>query len=120
MVNLLSIGFSLLLLALMLISAWFVEKRKGKNLWSIGIGLMVLGVVVWGGVWGIAKWTQGLSSQEWGVIASTVINIVLPGGILAIQGRVRKKPRELPIVRCGAFAVAIISVAIIAWALIVR
>ena len=89
MANLLSIGFTLLVLALTLIILWRVT-RKGKeaNLQSIGISLMVLGVAVAAVVWGVARLTQGLSSQEWDVFVNTAIAIVLTGGTLAIQGEV--------------------------------
>ena len=121
MVFLLSIGFTLLVLALMLIVLWRVERRgKEANLQSIGISLVVLGVVVWVVAGAVVWWLRGLTSQEWSVFASTVIAIVLTGGILAIQGMVQKKPATLPIVRYGAFATALIGLAFIIWFLIAR
>jgi len=119
MVNLLSIGFTLLVLALMLIVEWHV-MRGGKevSLQRIGISLMVLGAIVVAVVVGVAIWTRVLSSQEWEVFANTAIAIVLTGGILAIQGIVQKEPAKLPIVRYGAFGVALIGVAFIVFGLL--
>ncbi len=121
MVSLLSIGFTLLVLALMLIVLWRVERRgKMVDLQSTGISLVVLGVAVWVVVGAIVWWIQELSSQEWSVFANTAMAIVLTGGILAIQGIAQKKPATLPIVRYGAFATALIGLAFIIWFLIAR
>ena len=117
--NLLSIGFTLLVLALTLIVQWRVMKGgKEVSLQRIGISLMVLGAGVGAIVTVVAILTQGVSSQGWEVLKDTAIAIVLTGGVLAIQGVAQKKPSNLPWVRYGAFVVALIGVAFIIWALV--
>jgi hypothetical protein len=77
---------------------------------GLGVGLWVVaGAVVW--------WAQGLSSQEWGVFASTgAIAIVLAGGILAIQGIAEEKPETLPIVKYSGIAIALTGfVSVLLW-----
>jgi hypothetical protein len=95
-----------------------MKGGKKVSLQCIGVSLMVLGAVIGALVIGVAIWTQGLSSQVWGVFKDTTIAIVLTGGVLAIEGVAQKKPSNLPWVKCGAFVVMIIGVGFIIWALV--
>ena len=113
----LSIGFTLIVLALSLMLLWRVMSGKEKDLFCSGLCVMGLGVAS-GLVVGVFVWlTQALSAQEWSVFAGTgAIAIVLTGGILAIQGLVQKKPETLSLVKYGGIVIALIGLAfVIAW-----
>ena len=112
MPNLLSIGFTLLVLGLTLTVQWRVMRGGKKvSLQRMGASLMVLGVGMGVVIWLGAIWRQGLPSQEMDVFLNTAIAIVLTGGILAIQGVVQKKPSNLPWVKYGALVVFLIGIA---------
>ena len=116
-VVLLSIGYTLIVLALNLMVIWRVLSGKEEDLFRRGLYIMGIGVGLWVVV-GTAVWlTQGMSSQEWGVFAGTgAINIFLTGGLLAIQGWAQKKPESLPWVKYGGMAVSLIGLTFVfAW-----
>jgi hypothetical protein len=117
MVNLWSLAFLSIGLTLLVLALRLVLLRQKENLVCKGWLLIGIGVVV--AIAGlVAGWRQWLPSQVVTVLTSTSIPIVLAGGILAIQGIVEKKPEQLKVLRWSALAPAILGLAFIAWFII--
>lgn len=111
--NYLSIGYGLLVIALMLMVLWR-QMARGKeiNLYTAGIWLMVISIVAIVVVYVVAL-VGGVSNQVWDVLNKPLVDIFIIGAILAIQGAVQKKPSNLPWVKYGALVVLLIGIAFI-------
>jgi hypothetical protein len=122
MVYLLSIGFTLLVVALKLaLLKRTIRRRRRENLYYSGLWLMVISVVV-AIVGGVAGRMQWLSSQEVNVLANTAIAIMITGFIPAVEGTIllRRREAQLNVLCRSIFAIALVGIASIIGFIITR